>query len=323
MTDMFEEKINKLIKLKENGIISKNELLSTAEVLLEDVEEFVFPVLNHGLKYTLVYYDGILGYEVSKGRCDNCYIVDIESTYRGLPVIGIATRGFEYLSDLTEFCFPMDLIYIGDGAFSGCVNLSKADLRYRYELSEIGSEAFLGCESLEEIQLPNTIKRIDDDAFSCCDHLRRFEICETFKTRENSITKLPDVCSRCYNLDVVSIESTEIEEIGPYAFSSCESLRIVSLPKTIKKIGKCAFSECYNLQTIYTNIHCEDWDKIEKANDWNRDTPEFTIKCWDGHIKINKGTDYLYSEQWLKDQLAMNPNPTARELLIKRYLDNK
>ena len=49
---MFEEKINKLIKLTENGIISKDELLSTVKTLLEDVEEYMFPAFNRGLEYT-------------------------------------------------------------------------------------------------------------------------------------------------------------------------------------------------------------------------------------------------------------------------------
>ena len=57
--------------------------------------------------------------------------------------------------------------------------------------------------------------------------------------------------SNCSNLQIVDMsQCTQLEEIGDFAFYSCESLSKLSLPKSLKKIGYNAFDECSNLQII-------------------------------------------------------------------------
>ena len=116
---MFEEKVAKLIQLTEQGILAEKELLDTVKSISKDVKEHASSPFNERLDYELVFRDGTLGYEVSKGDCDDCYTVIIENTYRGLPVIAIAECGFDYCSNLHNIEFPDSLLYIGDGAFSG------------------------------------------------------------------------------------------------------------------------------------------------------------------------------------------------------------
>ena len=313
---MFEEKVAKLIQLTEQGILAEKELLDTVKSISKDVKEHASSPFNEGLGYELVFKDGTLGYEVSKGDCDDCYTVIIENTYRGLPVIAIAECGFDYCSNLHNIEFPDSLLYIGDGAFSGCFNLENIELQYTH-LIQIGYEAFLGCDSLKTIALPRTVKYIKDGALCNCDSLNAV----VFLGKE--LKKIPDsFCSNCICLSLVSFEYTHIEEIGCGAFSNCTSLKKVHLPATLKKIRKYAFEECRNLEELAIDINYESWNKIEKEDGWNRDVPSFNLRFIDCEITVEKGESYLYSEKWLKDKLAMNPHPSIKEQIIKQYLEN-
>lgn len=73
---------------------------------------------------------------------------------------------------------------------------------------------------LEEVFVPEGVKVIENNAFSCCEKLVRIH--------------LPD----------------SLETIGDSAFSNCKKLKEIVLPKKLKSIGACAFNACSALETI-------------------------------------------------------------------------
>ena len=78
----------------------------------------------------------------------------------------------------------------------------------------IGGGAFLGCDKLTEIVIPNTIKKIGYNAFGGCTRLKNFEIPES------------------------------VEIIEGDAFKECKSLTSMKIPASVKEISEGIFEDC-------------------------------------------------------------------------------
>lgn len=87
-------------------------------------------------------------------------------------------------------------------------------------VTSIGESAFYSCDNLEGIQIPNTVKRIEDDAFRSCRGMKSIII-------PNSVTS-----------------------IGANAFFGCSRLKTIVVPNSVKSIGESAFGHCLGLESI-------------------------------------------------------------------------
>lgn len=85
---------------------------------------------------------------------------------------------------------------------------------------EIGPEAFLGCQRITAVVLPESVLRIGDYAFEYCASLTDVEIPE----------------------GVVSL--------GIGAFKNCSAMRTADLPESLSAIGGSAFENCTALERI-------------------------------------------------------------------------
>lgn len=135
-----------------------------------------------------------------------------------------------------------------------------------YDVTDIASWGFFGCDDLTEISLPATLKKIDIWAFCKCENLKEikipssvteigyaaFENCESF-TSLTLPDGLPTVADRlvkeCKNLKDVTLPQS-VKVIESSAFSSCKSLESIVLPKSVESIGNYAFAYCENLNQI-------------------------------------------------------------------------
>ena len=92
----------------------------------------------------------------------------------------------------------------------------------------IGIMAFAGCESLENIVIPETFKTIGNYAFADC-------------TKLNSVTL-----------------NDGLKNIGSAAFNNCTSLSEITIPVSVKEMGYDAFYGCSLLETVYFNaVNCD------------------------------------------------------------------
>ena len=91
----------------------------------------------------------------------------------------------------------------------------------------IGSCAFVECQEVKELILPNTIRIIGQGAFSMCKNLEKINFPNSLK------------------------------EIHLRAFEGCKSLNNVSLPSSIISIGYGAFAACSSLSQIEFNCNVE------------------------------------------------------------------
>lgn len=93
-------------------------------------------------------------------------------------------------------------------------------LKFNGTIYLIPNGMFREITTLQSIRLPQSIVKIEDDAFI-----------------------------RCTNLSVVDL-SIGIKEIGRYAFYDCQNLKEIELPDRLTKIGDYAFNECRSLPSI-------------------------------------------------------------------------
>lgn len=132
---------------------------------------------------------------------------------------------FANITSLESIALPNTIKVIPEGAFNGCVLLKNVKMNgrinYIRERIKIGKRAFANCESLQVMELPVGLRKIEEGVFSGCKNL------------ENIIL----------NDDLV--------EIGNQAFMGCTALSSIPLPSTIQKIGFQAFEDCLNLENVY------------------------------------------------------------------------
>ena len=162
------------------------------------------------------------------------------------------------------------------------------------------------------VVLPSNIKRIDDDVFLECNHIKHivlpselnelgfavFSDCESLTevTIPDGITELPEqTFAGCKGLQSVVLPNGLLS-IASHAFSECESLKKLHIPQNVNYIDIDAFFNCVSLtkivipksvETIETNafegcanleIYCEHLSKPEEWDDNWCNNGEWIIK---------------------------------------------
>lgn len=186
--------------------------------------------------------------------------------------------------DVTSIKLPakVDGIYIGrigEHAFKYCKNLKTFEFPdYEDEdylegtlIAEIEGNAFMGCSSLEEIDIPYSVTVIGWGAFVDCSSLKKatfndrfayvapyaFSGCKSLV----EVTKVDPVSEGvfdgCDSLKYLPI-ADDADEICESAFAHCQGLEHIVIPKSVERIEQLAFRSCYNLKTV----------EFEKENGW-------------------------------------------------------
>lgn len=138
----------------------------------------------------------------------------------GIPTITVETiniPGYVYKKINGEIKNYM-VVSIGDNAFDGKTVLKTVILSSTIKL--IGKQAFMRCEKLENITVPESVYQIGDEAFSGCSSLK------TFAWPKNT------------------------KKIGKLMFYQCFLLQSITIPKEVTSIGEQCFNECINLHAV-------------------------------------------------------------------------
>ena len=178
----------------------------------------------------------------------------IPDFYNNLPVTGVLDQGFYMNSKITSIYFPFTIMEIGEAAFLGCTSLEKINLLTSTVVS-IGHNAFASCKSLKTIDLPDTVLLIEDAAFRNCDSLESINV----DTNNVYFSSQNGVLYNYEKTKLLAFPSMNKEEIifpdgltiiGKNAFESNKTISSITLPKTLKTIEEDAFSYCELLKTI-------------------------------------------------------------------------
>ncbi len=106
----------------------------------------------------------------------------------------------------------------------------------------IAANAFIDCNKLMSVTIPNSVTDIRNYAFQNCVNLREAAIPDSVKTIGGS------AFDGCSNLGSVTFGDS-VESIGGSAFADC-SLIDVTFPDSLKTIGAGAFYRCRNIGNI-------------------------------------------------------------------------
>lgn len=129
---------------------------------------------------------------------------------------------------------------VGQNAFVKCENLKSVIIPNT--VKSIGREAFQECFKLNSVTIPNSVEKIDDHAFESCSALRSIDI-------PNSVKEIGDHAFQCSGLKSIQFPNT-MTEFGTYICSGCMHLESVVLPTNLQMILNGAFNHCKNLKSI-------------------------------------------------------------------------
>lgn len=132
---------------------------------------------------------------------------------------GIAYHILPNESSSVEVTRSEDITYSGSITIPEKVTYSSKD----YQVKGIGDGAFLCCDKLLTVSLPNSCRQISDRAFYGCTSLEEIQF------------------------------GNNLETIGNYSFHDCKSLTSITFPETITSIGRACFKNCIGIRNIYVN----------------------------------------------------------------------
>lgn len=163
-------------------------------------------------------------------------------TFKANTIEGVEMT-FTVISEADKTCYVGGR-YGGEAistSTSGAVTIPSEVNGYR--VVEIVMSAFLFCNEMTNITIPNSVETIGPSAFEECNSLTDVIIPEGVKTIEYW------AFYGCQNLKTVSFPSSLVS-IGHNAFYYCSQLSSVSLPESIESIGNDAFGWCTGLNSI-------------------------------------------------------------------------
>lgn len=112
---------------------------------------------------------------------------------------------------------------------------------------KIAQAAFMGC-SVEEVVMPDSVKMICNEAFSCCKYLKKINLSKNLQKTTNQLGN--NACfMKCERLKGIEIPAG-IKEIPNMMFFGCRELSEVVFHDGLEAIGTSAFASCRNLEKI-------------------------------------------------------------------------
>ena len=139
-------------------------------------------------------------------------------------------------------------------------------------ITEIAASAFLNCENITDISVPDTVEKIGTNAFAKCTNLTYYadDYGYYLGNEQNPFLILIDVKDtkltsfdfrpttkiigekaffQCKNLTAIEIPEG-VTQIVRYSFQSCNSLKAVSIPASVKYIDFWTFYQSANIESL-------------------------------------------------------------------------
>ena len=187
--------------------------------------------------------------------------VTVPAEVKGYPVTEIH-GAFKNVTTLTTVTLPEGLKKIADEAFMGCSSLAQVNIPET--VTYIGSYAFSSIGEAD-IYIPDSVTIIDAYAFRYAKitsvrisnsvteiEYATFQECRKLKSVDmgNSVTYVGYYAFQRCDAMTELILSPALEQIDNYAFNSCHSLESVVLPEGLKHLMYYSFGYCKGLKSV-------------------------------------------------------------------------
>ncbi len=203
-------------------------------------------------------------------ECSSLPEIKLPSTLKS-----IGEHAFDYCISVKEIDVPDSVVEIGDGAFMRCKSLS--DIELPASLEKYGYRVFTGCLMLDEFEIgPGNLRyRISDGILYSADGSELIDypygkIQEKIKIN-NSVKSIrsyafykDDAKTDAEFADYISsVDFSNVEKIGNYAFANRDKILAVQLPSSLKEISSTAFNHCKKI----SGYKISGSDKFVSVND--------------------------------------------------------
>lgn len=169
-------------------------------------------------------------------------VVHRNKTY---TVVAIESKAFFDNDKVTSVTIPKYVTQIGDNAFDGCENL--VEVNYNAENCSKVNDVFKNCKNLKLLNIGEGVKNIPNNAFQDCKGLTIISI-------PQSVTQIGDnAFGGCGNLTEVNFNAENCTIMGSskkQVFSGCVNLKTLNIGNNVKEIPSYAFSNCASLKSV-------------------------------------------------------------------------
>ena len=280
-----------------------------------------------------------------------------QSTFAGTAIKNlIIPENIEYIGDsafsnsaITSVVFENPAVFISDYAFANCPIDSLtlgSELQYIGEYTFAGAEikkidipdsvtaivygAFYNCESLAEINMPDSVKMVgghvfentawynaQPDGLTYLNHVlydwKGSMDANTTVIIKDGIKVIADYAfeEQCNMTEIVLPDS--LERIGNYVFYGCEGLTSVHIPANLREIGESAFLGCMSLKEITVDPENE-YFYVENG----------ALYTTDGYMVYDTNMEYELWDAWImeypyKDQYYVGEEFDPEGLVLILY----
>ena len=156
-------------------------------------------------------------------------------------VVAIAPRAFakDDQGSITDIVLPKYLVEIGEDAFRGS---DIASVEMPNTVKRLGVHAFADCKNLKNVTLSSSLTLIPMGAFSGCEALEELQV-------PASVKKVADLAFEASGLKEMELPMG-VESVGAGVFFNCQQLEKLAFPNSLKRLGVCSFLYCNKLKSL-------------------------------------------------------------------------
>ena len=192
---------------------------------------------------------------IINGAFKNLPMLNKVTVPRNSQLTTIGKNAFAGCENLESMTIPPAVTEIDGSAFTGCKSLTTVKFDPANQMTQLPAGLFRSLTALKNVTLPANLTKVPDDCFYGCKALTNIDLPESVTAigqnafRETKLSEVP-------GLDHVT-------SIGNYAFAFCPNLTKVTIPATVTTLGP-AFEGCSGI----TDFIFEDGTSFPRLGGW-------------------------------------------------------